>query len=171
MQPRQLRQLMDFTHGVPDGHRTAGQTGWDAVQVAEVRGRMLADQGLPVDPPIMVWGDDPMVTIKIRAAQGMFLGNGVTLDENGDPDPKSWKPAADMVAAGEAPFSKWGYRPDPNLNTDSDELNGVGFLYPPLPNDRFDVGAYYPSAESPTHEKTAWNGPYGHVIIAWERIA
>lgn len=172
MQPRPLRQLMDFVHGVPDGHRTAGETGSEAVQAALLRGQSLANQGFPTDPEIMVWGSDPLETIKIRAAQGMYLGPGVTLDAKGEPDPASWKPAPDMSAIGPKPFSPWGYRPDPNINTDSDniEMNGVGFLYPSLPGDSLDVGARY-SGEGKGYEKVAWNGPYGHVIKAWERIA
>lgn len=172
-QPKPLRRLMDFSHGIPDGHRTAGETGWSAVQAALDRGQSLASQGFAVDYPIMCWGDDPTTMFKVRAGGALGASGGIAMLENGEPDFASLIPSPDMVITGPQPFEKWGYRPDPNVNTDADKIenNGVGFLYTPLPTDKSDVGAYYPSATSPTHEKVAWNGPYGHVIVAWERIA
>lgn len=171
-QPKPLRRLLDYSHGVPDGHRTAGETGSSAVATALGRGQDLASQGFAVDFPIMCWGDDPTTMFKVRAGGASGSGGGIAMADNGEPDFDALIPAPDMIATGPKPFSPWGYRPDPNLNTDADkmEINGVGWLYPSAPVDPWDVGARYADGDK-KYEKTAWNGPYGHVIIAWERIA
>ncbi len=169
--PAEVRRLMDIIHGVPDGHRTVGQTGPEIHQQVATRARGLIARGIAVNEDIVIWGDDPFETIKWQAAQGLPVL--VPIMANGDPDFSALNPAKDMIVPpGVKPFSPWGHRPDPDLNSDANniEINGVGWLYPSIPNDIWDVGATASDADK-RYEKTAWNGPYGHVIIEWERIA
>ncbi len=173
-QDPRARRLMDFVHGVPDGHRTAGQTSPETLQyIALERAGALIAQGVYVNQPIACWGDDPVTMLQVWNNQGQPLGasmDGLVFDAQGVPDMSMLTPAKDMIVPATAkPFSPWGHRP--TEDGDAIENNGVGFLYPSNPGDTYDVGAWQTTADGKKYEKVAWNGPYGHVIIEWERIA
>ena len=166
-----VRLFLDMRYGLPEGYRDPNST-FDIENRCAQQAAALRNAGYNIEiaagPPWIEWGYDPQMAYQLS-------GQAV-------PDPATFTPAPDMESvAPKAPFSLWGYRPQPEVNSDANSIenNGVGFLYPPNPDDKLDIGAHWGGAIALPNGGATITGVWEKVIwrvansrpVAWERIA